>query len=293
MKWFYQLPAPVILEVTGKDSPRYLNSRLTNDLRNMKVGEARPAAAITAQGKTEAFFYVLLVADLTYLLLADGGDRSAIKDALAKFIVADRVTVTDRSSDFAVIHIANQESHLSENALPPVPEVRCISRRRSSFGGLDLIVSNSSLEPLKAALLRSEYDLVSSAEAAWQQAQGAIPAFPEDILGTFFPETQISEALSFTKGCYVGQEVLEKLDARGKLSKALAFYKSDTPLSPGAELSSDSGEVIGTVVRWIPEPAGSGGIALGKVRLTSKGDLPLLLSASSQQLQLVSRATER
>ena len=89
----YQFKAPIILELSGKDSLRYLNARLSNDLKNIVPGRALRAAALTPHGKTEGLYLVLQLAEQRYLLICDGGSKEEVIAALKRYMVADRIEV--------------------------------------------------------------------------------------------------------------------------------------------------------------------------------------------------------
>ena len=74
----FTLRTAVVLEVSGADAVRYLEARLTNKVKALSPGCGMLAAALNAQGKTQAFFSVYMLDNARFLLLCDGGDRAEV-----------------------------------------------------------------------------------------------------------------------------------------------------------------------------------------------------------------------
>ena len=96
---YFQVTDAIILSVSGRDARRYLNSRLTNNIKTLADGEVVSAGLLTPQGKTKAVFQVLSLGQDQFFLICDGGDRAKVMAATRQFIVADRVVVEDQSDN--------------------------------------------------------------------------------------------------------------------------------------------------------------------------------------------------
>jgi folate-binding Fe-S cluster repair protein YgfZ len=106
MDCFFTIPSAIILEVSGLDAPRYLNARLTNDIKKLlKPDRALVAAALTPQGRTQGLFLVSGDVGSKVLLACDGGLKEEVVEAFKKYIVADRVQVVDKSQELSLIHV--------------------------------------------------------------------------------------------------------------------------------------------------------------------------------------------
>jgi folate-binding protein YgfZ len=251
--------AGAIFEVSGKDARRYLNNRLSNDIRSLQPEHSIVAAALTAQGRVEGLFTVFCLADNTFLLVADGGNRQALFASLGRFIVADRVSVQDVSSSTALLHIAAQDDDVQRvvDLLGPARSFHALASRISAMG-TDIVVRDADLpalvEKLKAlfgeALGDDEYDLLRS--------KHGYAAYPSEINSEIIlTESKRSEAVSFSKGCYVGQEVIERSDAIGKVPRQLERIVVDSPgsIAAGDSIVGSDGAAIGKVVSVFPDAA--------------------------------------
>jgi folate-binding protein YgfZ len=215
--WYLQ-PSPVVFKVTGKDARRYLNNRLSNDLRTAAAGASLVAGALTPQGRVEGLYTVYVVSDDLFYLASDGGERQPLFAALGRYIVADRVSIIDCSSEALVGHVTDDEPlACGEGFL-------CLThpQRRIGVEGKDflLITKNPAAALAKiteqrgVSLSTSEYDLKRFAEGFAQ--------YPTEIHDSLIlTEAGLRDAVSFQKGCYVGQEVIERSDAIGKLPRHL------------------------------------------------------------------------
>jgi folate-binding protein YgfZ len=262
----------VVLRVSGKDARRYLNNRLSNDLKSAKVGLVVRAAALTPQGRVEGLFSVLVESDESFLLVCDGGKRNTILAALSRYIVADRVSIEDISLTTTVVHGVEVDSAVLEGA-----DVRTISLARVSAGGCDYIVEAREREQVLAHCAAAWGPALSLHEYALLRWKRGFAAYPVEINeSTILTEAGMQDSVSFTKGCYVGQEVIERSDAIGKLPRTLerirlAGVHEDLT---GAPVVTTSGQTIGKIVSLVVdrEHTCTGVFALLKSGAYSSGD---------------------
>lgn len=270
-KWIH-LEGAVVFRVSGKDARRYLNNRLSNDVRNAKPGNVVRAAALTPQGRVEGLFSVFIESEEVFLLMCDGGSRNTILAALSRYIVADRVSIEDISLQTVVIHCVEIDRAVLEEM-----GARAIPLSRISANGCDYIVEAVERERVLARCAESWGSPLTREEYALLQWKSAFPTYPREINDTtILTEAGMKEAVSFTKGCYVGQEVIERSDAIGKLPKALerirfeGFHENLT----GAPVVSTSGQNIGKIVSCVidTEDACTGVFAFLKSGAYTTGD---------------------
>lgn len=268
---YYTLPHSVIFRAEGKDVTRYLHARLTNAIKGLPIGFSCRAAALTPQGKTEGLFTCLHTAETEYLLQCDGGDAELLRAALCRYIVADRVTIEPFLEDVIVVHIsADAREKLCKEAQIDVPSGQClvphqmpknplgieaiIPASRLGYPGFDIWVKSAEcyLSLIKAALGDCK-ELDSTEFEVIRLTQGS-PMFPAEINQEhLLTEAPVGTAIARNKGCYVGQEVVERIESRGATPRLLArFFCKDGPLLPeGAPIflkhSDGSNERIGEV----------------------------------------------
>jgi folate-binding protein YgfZ len=220
---FWLNKSALVFTVTGQHAIRYLNARLTNDIARLDVGRSCLAATLTPQGKTEALFLVIKKAADAALIVCDGGDRDVVLGAFRRYIVADRVDVQDVSSQFEIYHsyslIADHPEISSVDMAKVIDKSWLVGRYRSKSLGLDIIKSKEdTLSFIKEASITDE-------QAKALRIEAKIPSFPDELLDRLFLEAQLPAAISSTKGCYTGQEVVERILSHGKSPKILKAVK--------------------------------------------------------------------
>ncbi len=252
MSWF-EISSPIILEVTGKDSRRYLNARLTNDIRTLKQGGVIKAAALNPQGKTEALFTILCRSDEDFILYTDGGDAAKVIPAFKRYIVADRVAVKDSSASFSLFHtikISLALSIVGAGAFLEIDGTIGVSSIRTPNSGIDLIVPKDKVEETKAILQKAGPALTNE-ERTVARIQSGHPEFPTEIREEMlFSEAGLTEAISYTKGCYAGQEVMERIDSQGRSPKKMIRIKVPNKIEfpAGEPIKNEEGASVGEVL---------------------------------------------
>lgn len=251
---------PIVLKVSGKDARRYLHNRLSNDIRALELGQSVRAAALTAQGRVEGLFTVFCAGSDLFFLACDGGDAAGVRAALSRFIVADRVSVEDVSESSVFVHaVGTTDSIRSAVAVSEPARLLCADNSRLAEHGTDLLIvgiergaaAKLLREKLPEPMLPARYELL--------RIKHGTPAYPDEVNeGIILTESGLYDAVSFSKGCYVGQEVLERSDAIGKLPRALERIQLSGLAAPpaGMEVCAASKERIGQVVSAAPDPEG-------------------------------------
>lgn len=206
------LPGPrTLLRLTGADRIRFLNGQVTQDLKKLQPGQAVRAAIITAKGRLEADTHIAATTE-TLLLETDFSLRDAIRSRLEKFIVADDVTLEDFSTSYRLAHFPG----LTEP--PPGSPGGSLSFQCSRFRepGMDLWIPTS-----------SNWIPTSSPAKEWEPLRIArgLPLWNIDVgPDTLPPEAGFeSDAISSTKGCYIGQEVISRLRSVGHVNRHLCI----------------------------------------------------------------------
>jgi folate-binding protein YgfZ len=229
--------SPVILSIGGRHAERYLQARLTNDVRLSSPTKALAIAALTPQGKTEAFGRLLRSPSGGFLLIIDGGAPVTIAQAVSRFKVAEQVEIKVEE-DLAALHLfgADAESIVTAFlgsaplspedgntlALSEAPLTALTRRRRTTSQGLDLIAPTEKVAQIREKLQCGSIPLLSPEEQEALRLEAGIPAFPNDLNeAVILSEVGAEDAISFTKGCYTGQEVIAKIDALGKPPRRL------------------------------------------------------------------------
>lgn len=267
-RW-YHLAQAVVCKASGKDARRYLNNRLSNDLRSLLYPDTCLAAALTAQGKVQGLYTVFATPDDAFLLACDGGVRQSLFATLGKFIVADRVSLEDVSGSWAFIHVVTSEQDARELAqLCGSESVYLRHSSRLGAPGCDLLVPTQSLDDTLGILSDRLGSPMTSTEYQLMRLQRGAPTFPDEINeNVILTECGMRDAVSFTKGCYVGQEVIERSDAIGKVPRTLErIVISGVQVTLGATITNAQGETIGKIVSSATDEASATTYAFALLR---------------------------
>lgn len=248
------VPSPCIFKLRGKDVIRYLNARLTCDVKRLNDRECTLGAALSPQGKTEAFFSIVRLSAEEILLSTSGVPSSELIEPILRYRVADRLTLEDQSTDYVLLHVVgacNLGGRILTVKNPSEvvvmnEQVILWSALRSNVWGWDIIIPKSLAESLLESLSLSDNNHGDHLREL--RFKAGIPAFPDEIRpGRLFQETSMDLAITPNKGCYVGQEVVEKVVSRGRAPKLLMHFVGSNPCIVGDVIIFD-GQEIGEVV---------------------------------------------
>lgn len=272
-------------EILGADRQRFLHGLVTCDVKALTPGGGAYGFVPSPQGKVLADVLVLALEDRLWLELPMGMGR-AIGDHFKKYLLADRVELLPLADMLPLSLVGPKTAQVlsGETSLPVAPwshfraeiagvEVELVRGRLAGQPAFTLWVSASVAEPLLEALL-ARGGIVPAGRDAFERARvlAGLPAFGTDFGPEHFPqETGLeSWAVSYTKGCYLGQEVIARIHYRGKAqrqARRLAFAEGDAP-HLGARLTLRD-EEVGRVTS-LAVSAG-GGPAVGIAVLHRKG----------------------
>ena len=248
----------IIIQASGADTERYLNARLTNDIKKLADLQSCQAAALNAQGKTEAFVLVVRIDSENFLLACDGGDPEEILSALGRFIVADRVELKDISTDYSLLHITDLESSAKltselgaeDGSLVKLDNGFLTTRTRLESAGSDLLIKTESINESLSSL---ETEKLNDDKWNLARVSSGLPSFPDELNSKhLFSEAGLTSAISFTKGCYVGQEVMEKIDAFAKTPFILKRVSlgGKVELAKASQVNNEEGLKLGAIISY-------------------------------------------
>jgi len=250
--------APTFLRFTGRDARDYLHRMCTQDLSGLAPGAATYTAFLNARGRLLGEGQVL--AEEGALLLAvepaAGGDLRA---HLERFVIADDVSL-EMVPGMAALPLLGPEapSRLGGRAAG----ARRVASTRRGAPCLELWLPGGEAEPLRAALAAEGWEPLDEEALEALRIAGGVARFgPELGPGHLLVEAGLNRAaISFTKGCYVGQEVVVRATARGSLQRGLALLALPPGAGPGTPLRAGGAEV-GEVTSAAAMPDGRVGLA--------------------------------
>ncbi len=251
------------ITLSGEAVARWVNGMFTQDFRQLRPGRGGRAAMCDDRGRVEGLLHVAMDAPGRVLVALEGITPEAFEERYRMFLMLDDIELEADEDGPWLLSVQGPEAAAVLGRLGlPVPEgelatvpaaegpgIRVLRRDRTGLGGFDLWLPADALEPTWDAL-RGAGATPAGIEAleALRVAAG-IPRWPEDGDAiTLVHELRLErELVSFTKGCYVGQETINRLERRGGLQKRLGgLVLAEDALPPrGAEVILD-GEVVGS-----------------------------------------------
>ncbi|MGH7794469.1 MAG: aminomethyltransferase family protein [Candidatus Binatia bacterium] len=249
-----------LLQFTGPDRVSFLQGMLSNDLRALNPFDGQYAAILTQQGKVIADVRALCAMNSIYLDFWENL-KDKILDHLNRFLIADEVEIADRSQEYAIISVQGPQAQaLLEDVVAPGAElptrpkqhamadiegaaVCVVYDSRTGEAGYDLIAPMASIEKIadKLAHVGKQFSAVWVGEDAQNilRIEAGIPRYGVDFTeDNLLLEVGIDHAFSFTKGCYLGQEVVERIRSRGHVNRKLCGLLID------GEHAADRGDLI-------------------------------------------------
>lgn len=239
-----------VITVTGGDAVSYLHSQLSQDVASMEPGEVRQSFLLEPNGRVVALVRVTSAARDRFVLDAEAGTAEAVVARLNRFKIRVSVEIESRRQTWrAVRGLAPGEAARIEAAIPAW---------RGNGTAVDLFASGAVLPDW---VRKGDAD-----ELEWERIRAAWPAWGREITAESIPaETGVVElAVSFTKGCYPGQELVERMDSRGTSApRMVVALRCAAEVQPGDDVSLD-GEVVGSYTSVARR--GDECIALARVR---------------------------
>lgn len=270
------------IRVTGEDRTRWLNGMVTNSIQDLKPGDGNYSFVLNVQGRIQGDLYAFAEAD-ALLLETSRAQLPALMALLDKFIIMDDVELADVSLGLRGIGIAGPLAPklLEMAGLPIHPaihrtktlwdqvEVEVISAFSPLVPRFEIWADELTLDRLKliltsAALAEGGGPVLPETIETLRLLE-ATPKFGTDIRDKDLPqETAQARALHFAKGCYLGQEIVERIRSRGAVHRTFTAFRLDGPLpAPGTALEVD-GKPVGELTSTGTGPTSQ--IGLGFVR---------------------------
>lgn len=266
--------------ITGNDRVRWLNGMVTNNIRDLQVGHGVYCFVLNPQGRIQGDLYCWNRGD--YLLAeTDTSQAQHVYALLDRYIVMDDVQLSDVSAQLTSIAVIGQESGEVLKAVGLAEDIAMMQFRDQNWHGIDLTVAHLDAESspefeiwiaaedcavLWDALVAAGAQRVGSEAYELMRIFNGRPRIGVDIRERDLPqETGQQRALNFTKGCYVGQEIVERIRSRGLVHRQLTgFVIEGSVPQPGTKFQAGDRNVAEiTSVAALPSGAT---LALGYAR---------------------------
>ena len=269
------------IRVTGEDRIRWLNGMVTNSIQQLQSGEGNYNFILSVQGRIQGDSTIFARPD--HLLMETGASQvPALIALLDRFIIMDDVELANMSATRSGLLVAGPKAatllqqigiaagDLDVLAIRPLlwkgSEVDVVHAYSPLVPRYELWADQSVLEDLAGTLQAAGTTLCEEQSLEWLRILEGTPQIETDIRDRELPqETGQTRALHFAKGCYLGQEIVERIRSRGNVHRTFTGFRLEGELPPaGASLEAD-GKQIGelTSVAAIPLPGEPRAIHLG------------------------------
>ena len=271
-----RLPYASVLSLGGKNAEQFLNGLVSNDVKSLETGQGTLAAFLDVAGKVQALsrIYKSKVDDSAeFLLELESINTEKILRNLSRFVLAGGFSIENLSDSLSVISIQGRKSSIiaAEASGEDVPlenyghkkaaisgcSVRIVRHTRCSSDGFDVLVSSTESNNVWDTVLgvceKLKIGAMPIGKTAFETAriERGIPKEPEDITPeNILNETGLESAVSYTKGCYLGQEIVARIHWRGQPARRLCGLTLDVPDQaslplPGTTLFTDEDRKAG------------------------------------------------
>ncbi len=254
---FIELPRGLIA-VWGNEAVQFLDGMITNDIKTLVDGAQMLAAFPNAQGRLLALVRVLRQGD-RFLIETEETTREKLYQSLFRFTFAGDFFVEDLSEQFSFLEIIG------------TPEIKVGGETLFSFenprgNGVGVFLPKT--EYGQDALQGTGARRISDELYETLRVDSGIPKYGVDMdETTIIPELGLDRMISYTKGCYVGQEIIARIHFRGHVAKQLTGLVSEaTGLLPGADLTTEEGKNAGRITSVTFSPKLEKKVALAYVR---------------------------
>jgi len=270
------------IALTGGDRVRWLNGMVTNNIRDLQAGDGVYALLLNPQGKIQADLYAFNRGE-SLVVETDPAQTEIVLQIFDRYIIMDEVEVENLAGKFAVIALAGPRSAeaLSVAGLSSANQLKTLQISHLELSGrkitvvrgdhpvvpnYELWVETIGLQKLWDSLLHGGAQEIQANTLEVFRIASGIPKFGVDIRQKDLPqETGQDRALNFNKGCYIGQEIVERIRSRGAVHRMFTGFEVEGAIpSPGFRVQFEGRDVAElTSIATIPSTRGNRTVALG------------------------------
>jgi folate-binding protein YgfZ len=281
--WLAERAGHGAVVVTGPDATSFLQSLVSQDLEPLADGDGAPSLLLTPQGKLDVVLRALRVGGTggpEWWLDCDAGFGDRLAESLQRFRIRVDAEIRDRTAAWGLLEIRGHDAvpRVAATAQVEVPDTQgahaAWGERRvvradwpDGHPGIDVLGPLAAVHAARDALLAAGVDPVAPGEYEAARVEAGVVRLGVDVDERTIPQEAFLErdAVSFSKGCFLGQELVCRIDTRGHVNRYLRRLRvpGAPVLDRGAEVVSD-GATVGTVTSAAAAPDGS--VALAMVR---------------------------
>lgn len=273
--------------VSGSEAISFLNGLVTNDMKTLAANQWMPAVFPNVQGRLLASVRIIRLADEnpTFIIDTEAATHKTVFQTIQKFTYAGDFQVTDLTSETTLLSLqGRQASKILDEVLgvaPPDGErtllqtawqnesLTVVRANHTGALGFDLIIDSTHAAELWRALVAAGARPVGQNAFEILRIEAGEPRYGRDMDDTnVVTETNLDDAVSYTKGCYIGQEIIARIKYRGHVAKKLRglLFSGPRIIEPGATIRSLDAKEIGRLTSSTLSPILGRRIALGYVK---------------------------
>jgi folate-binding protein YgfZ len=275
------------VEVSGAEAVQFLNGLITNDMKMLEDNSWMPAAFPNVQGRLLASVRVIRRGD-SFLFDTESATHAVVLKTLERFTLAGDFRVRDMTHETACLSVQGKDAArivgatLGESAANIArrgalvlssqgTDVTVIRATHTAEDGFDVVISAGEAPKLWEAFTKAGARPVGFGALDILRVEAGVPRYGVDMNETnVVLEAALDEAVSYTKGCYIGQEIIARIHWRGHVAKRLTGLILDdnkaTHVPRGSKIKTPEGKEIGRVTSSTFSPRLKRGVALGYVK---------------------------
>ncbi|MEO8433258.1 MAG: aminomethyltransferase family protein [Pyrinomonadaceae bacterium] len=274
------------INISGTEAVPFLNGLITNDVKTLELNSWVTAAFPNVQGRLLAAVRVLHTS-AGYLLDTEATTSGKVLELVKRFTLAGDFQVADLTASTASISIQGtgssriikallgegaadvERQRIVQTQLPDGAAVNVMRASHTGEDGFDLFTNAENAPSLWEALIAAGAQPVGLPTLEVLRIEAGLPRYGVDMDETSIVlETMLDDAVSFTKGCYIGQEIIARITHRGHVAKKLTGlrFAGEVRIEEGAKIRSVDGKEIGRVTSATYSPHLGRTIALGYVK---------------------------
>jgi tRNA-modifying protein YgfZ len=278
-----------MLLARGPDAVDYVQSQITNDVEALEPGSGCYAALLDRKGHLRGDMRVLRLSPEELWIDTEAVAVDAVRKHLSTYKIGREVEIDDVSADYAMVSVIGPEAEAVVGYGPLAPEhahaefelaIGASCRAVATDTGFDLIVAAAAARALRERLAGAGAEEVGQAAAEIIRVESGRPRFGREMTEATIPqEAGINErAISFTKGCYIGQETVARLHYKGKPNRHLRGLRLESPAANGDLVTLGERE-LGSIGTTVLSPA-RGPIGLAILRREAEVGTKVVVSGS-------------
>ena len=287
------------LLATGDDAADFLQSQFSNDLKPFKPGQCTYGLWLDVKGKVIADSFVFCEGAMRFRILSEHSPALAITDKLERHIIADNVEIECLPEGSAIALIGSGAVKILQSLAIRIPEIGSFTQTNDMYvyrgrRSLELsfeIRSDSAetISGLRERLIQLGVQFISAEQIESIRLAAGIPSIPREIGPSDLPGegNLVNDAVSLTKGCYLGQEVVARMHNVGRAQRALFLIggSGEVPVCPVA-VYKDPSKQIGELRSAASVENGWQGVALLKIRYVNPGESLICGSGSAEVVRM-------